>query len=203
MKFFKIWLSVFAIGLLASCASRYKNLNPEKISATAKSLTENGAMLEYKYETLPRNYKRRAKKQDIKIVSIKITNQGTKDIIFGNDINLFYANNKPVAIIDRNLLHRSIKQRTAYYLFYLALTPFNIAKNEANAKSTFPIGFIAGPGLAGGNMILSANANKKFKKNLAKYDPTGAVIKPGASIYGLIGIRSETEETLQLKQSKP
>lgn len=193
------------IGLLTSCASRYKNIKPEQMSAVPKSLTENGVLLEYKYEMLSRKYRRRARKQDIKIVSIKITNQSAKDIVFGNDVSLYYEkSDKPVEVVDRNLLYNSIKQRTAFYLFYLALTPVQAYSTTTNgyqttSESVFPIGLILGPGLAGGNMIVSATSNKKLKKNLAKYDPSGAVIKPGASVYGFVGIRSKTEEPLKLK----
>ena len=206
MKLLKICLSIFMIGLLTSCASRYKNIKPEQMSAVPKSLTENGVLLEYKYEMLSRKYRRRARKQDIKIVSIKITNQSTKDIVFGNDVSLYYEkSDKPVEVIDRNLLYNSVKQRTAFYLFYLALSPVQLyttstsGNGQTSSESVFPIGLILGPGLAGGNMIVSATSNKKLKKNLAKYDPSGAVIKPGASVYGFVGIRSKTEEPLKLK----
>jgi len=130
-------------------------------------------------------------------------------MVFGNDFKLVYEKtNAPVAIVDRNAIYKSIKQRPAYYLFYLALAPVQFYEtttttNSGYSQTTssgngFPIGLILGPAVAGTNMIIASTANGKLRKNLAAYDLTGVTIKPGASAYGIIGIKSKTEDLLRI-----
>jgi len=77
-----------------------------------------------------------------------------------------------------------IKQKVPFYLFYLLLTPTQLTVNE----DSFPIGYVLGPGLAAGNMAVASTANSRLKKELTDFDLFGKTIKPGQTLYGLIGI---------------
>jgi hypothetical protein len=78
-------------------------------------------------------------------------------------------------------------------------------KTETNSygytetSSSFPIGLILGPGLAGGNMIAASSANKKFNTDLNDYDLNGKTIKKGETSYGLIGINSTNFDSIKIK----
>ena len=65
--------------------------------------------------------------------------------------------------------------------------------------SSRPIGLVVGPGLAGGNMIAAGSANKKFKTEMLEYNINGTLIKKGETRYGLIGIKSDSFDSLKLK----
>jgi hypothetical protein len=101
-------------------------------------------------------------------------------------------------------VYSSLKQSPASYLWYLLLTPMNLYTNETQngfqtQTSSTPIGLVVGPGLAGGNMIAASSANKKFQQNLLDYNINGVTIKKGESISGLIGIRSDDYNSINIK----
>lgn len=101
-------------------------------------------------------------------------------------------------------MYSSLKQSPASYLWYLLLTPMNLYTNETQngfqtQTSSTPIGLVVGPGLAGGNMIAASSANKKFQQNLLDYNINGVTIKKGESISGLIGIRSDDYNSINIK----
>lgn len=106
--------------------------------------------------------------------------------------------------METNRVFKQLKQSPATYLFYLLLTPVNIFTYETNSygvqetTNTIPVGLVAGPGLAMGNMIASGSANKKFKTELFDYAINGTVIKKGETKYGLIGLNTNTYDALKI-----
>ena len=107
-------------------------------------------------------------------------------------------------VLENEKVFKTLKQSPASYLWYLLLTPVNFYTYETNSygmqetTSSTPVGLILGPGIAGGNMIASSSANKKFKTEMLNYNINGALIKKGETKYGLIGIQSEFFEALKL-----
>lgn len=201
--------SLLAIAiLLNSCASGYKKINPNTANYGSKSI-ENNILLEYKYESLQKKYKRKATKNGITLISVKITNNTEKDIIFGKDFKLSYDNGNDVNIIETEKLFKTVKQSPASYLWYLLLAPVQFYSGttttsngyytETKPANTFPIGLILGPGIAGGNMIAASSANKNFKNELMEFDINGKTIKKGETIYGLIGIYSNSYDSIKVK----
>lgn len=85
------------------------------------------------------------------------------------------------------------------------MTPVNFYTYKTNSRgveettSSTPVGLILGPGLAGGNMIAAGSANKNFKNELSKFNIYGQTIKKGEVKFGLIGIMSNSYESLKLK----
>ena len=199
-------LLVFAM-LLNSCASGYKKINPETINYASKSI-ENNILLEYKYDLLEKKYKKKETKNNIKLVAFKIINNTEKEIVFGRDFKLYYENGNEVSLIETEKLFKTIKQSPASYLWYLLLSPLQFYSGtsttsngyytETKPANSFPIGLIVGPGLAAGNMIAASSANKNFKNELMQFDLNGKTIKKGETIYGLIGINSNSYDSIKV-----
>ncbi|SFZ95233.1 hypothetical protein SAMN05428642_1184 [Flaviramulus basaltis] len=199
MKIIKIALFLLTIFTLSNCASSYKSINPKSINYISKSETEN-VKLEYKYNVLNKKYSKKELNQKISIVAIKITNNSEKDLLFGNNIKLIHENGNEISIMNTDKVFKSLKQNSATNLLYLLLTPlkFNVSATGSEPKS-FPIGYVIGPGLAGGNMIISESANNKFKNEILEYKLNGTIIKKNETKYGLIGINSNSFESIKLK----
>ncbi len=203
MKSLKIILLLTVIVSLASCASSYKAIKPNDVAyVSAESV--GGVKLEYKYDLLHKKYEKKEMKKGVKLVAVKITNNTGRDLTFGRDLTLEYANGNEIYIMENEKVFKNLKQRPATHLFYLLLTPINLYTSKSNEygmqeeTSSFPIGLIVGPALAGGNLLVASSANKKFKNELEEYNIHGTLIKSGETRAGLIGIKSEFFEALKL-----
>lgn len=204
----QITLAVIAAMLLNSCASGYKKIDPKTISYASKSI-ENSVLLEYKYDLLKRKYKKKETKNEVKLIAVKIFNNTDRDMIFGNDFKLCYENGNEIKLIETEKLFKTVKQSPATYLWYLLLSPLQIYSGttttsngyytETKPKNSFPAGLILGPGLAGGNMIAASSANKKFKNDLVEHNIIGKTIKKGETVYGLIGVESNSYDSIKIK----
>jgi len=204
MKFLKIILLSSCALLLNSCASSYHSIDPAALNYLSKN-TNNGVTFEYKYSLLDKKYAKKEYKRNLKVIAIKITNNTEKDLVFGRDLVLTYDDNTMLYIMEKETVYRMLKQSPASYLWYLLLSPTQFMKTETNSygytetSSSFPIGLILGPGLAGGNMIAASSANKKFNTDLNDYNINGKTIKIGETAYGLIGVNSTTFDSIKIK----
>ncbi|SOS48114.1 hypothetical protein [Tenacibaculum dicentrarchi] len=195
MNLFKTISILVLLFLATSCASGYKMINPETLNYVSKS-TDKGVILEYKYELLKKKYHQKELLKDIRLIAVKLTNNSDKDIIFGKDLKLTYDDGAGLYIMENEMVFKSLKQSVASYLWYLLLTPLRFYTTDSSngynqQTSSTPVGLIVGPGIAGGNMIAANSANKKFKKDLFDYNITNTTIKKGATVSGLIGVRSD------------
>lgn len=203
MKIFTKAILLIVTLSMFSCASGYKAIAPKSINYISKSET-NDVVLEYKYNLLNKKYAKKEEKKGVKLVAVKITNNTNRDLILGRDLNLVYENGNTVNVLENDRAFSTLKQSPASYLWYLLLTPVNLYTSETNSRgvqettSSTPIGLILGPGLAGGNMIAAGSANTNFKKELSDFNIYGEVIKQGEVKYGLIGIMSNSYESLKL-----
>jgi hypothetical protein len=48
-------------------------------------------------------------------------------------------------------------------------------------------------------MIAASSANKNFKNELLQFDLNGKTIKKGETIYGLIGVNSNSYDSIKIK----
>ncbi len=200
-------LLIFAI-LLNSCACGYKKIDPKTTYYASKSI-DNNVLLEYKYDLLHKKYKKKETRNEVKLIAVKITNNTEKDLIFGIDLKLTYSNGNEINLIETEKLFKTIKQSPASYLWYLLLSPLqfytgttttsNGYYTETKPANPFPLGLIVGPGLAGGNMIAASSANKNFKNELMEFDINGRTIKKGETVFGLIGINSNSYDSIKTK----
>lgn len=204
MRFIKYLCLLLFVLSLTNCASGYKMISPKSINYISQN-EEKDIKLEYKYDLLAKKYKKKEEKREIKVVAVKITNNSNNDYVFGKDLKLAYENGNVIYMMQNDELFKTLKQSTASYLFYLLLTPVNFYTSETNSNgfeeetSSFPIGLILGPGIAGGNMITAGSANKKFKQELLEYNILGSTIKSGETKFGIIGIRNNSYDSLELK----
>ena len=203
MKFIKL-LCVFIFVLsFFNCASRYRVIEPNNINYVSKTETK-GVTLEYKYDLLDKKYSKKEDKKGIRLVAVKISNNSDGDLVFGRDLNLVYANENEIYVLDKEKTFKTLKQSPATHLFYLLLTPVNFYTTKTSeyglqeTTSSTPVGLILGPGLAAGNLIAASSANKKFKTELANFDIKGSTIKQGEVKYGLVGVNSESYDALKL-----
>lgn len=190
--------------MTGSCASSYKTINPAELSYNSGNQTEE-VSIEYKYDLLRKKYAKKEDKNDIRLVALKITNNTKDDLVFDRDLQLTYTNNNGVMHLTNDKVFKALKQKPAWYLFYLLLTPMQFSTTTTNANgmqqtsSSFPAGLIVGPGLAGGNLIGASMANKKFKEELMTFDLRGRNIPKGKTVYGLVGLRADNYDALQIK----
>ncbi|WP_127846027.1 hypothetical protein [Psychroflexus aestuariivivens] len=204
MRIIKIALLGVILTTFANCASGYKMIEPKSIDYVSVNEIDQ-VKLEYKYDLLDKKYAKKETKNDVKLIAIKVTNNSDRDLKFGADLKLTYENGSEIFIMDNEKVFEILKQSPTSYLWYLLLTPINIYTYETNSdgvqetSSTIPVGLILGPGIAGGNMIYANSSNKKFNSELTDYDINGRVIKKGETRYGLIGIRSDSYDSLKLK----
>jgi hypothetical protein len=199
-------LSIVVLTLLNSCASGYQKINPQSLTYLSKNTT-NDVIFEYKYDVLRnKKYKKKEVKRNIKLVAVKITNNSSKDIVFGKDLRLAYENDSDALIAENESVFKTIKQSPASYLWYLLLLPAQFNKTTTDSRgavkveSSFPIGLFLGPGIAGGNMIAASSANSNFKNELYENNLIGKTIKKGETVYGLLGLQSNSYESLKLKE---
>jgi|TARA_B110000091_G_C13564557_1_gene369986 hypothetical protein len=199
MKTIKTILILLTILTLSNCASSYKAINPKSINYISKSESKN-VKLEYKYNLLNKKYTKKELDEKVSIVAIKITNNSGKDLLFGNNIKLTYENGNEIYIMENDKVFKTIKQNSTPNLLYFLLTPltFTVSATGSEPKS-FPIGYVIGPGLALRNIIVSETANKKFKNEMLEYNINGTLIKKNETKYGLIGIISNSFESIKLK----
>ncbi|PKB42875.1 hypothetical protein AX016_1050 [Cellulophaga sp. RHA19] len=213
MNFFKTLLIILSIILLESCASGYKTLELNSMRYLGTNVTDS-IKFDYRYNLLSKKYAKKEIKKGIKVIAVKITNNSSKDLVFGEDVKLTQANGNEIYVMDNEYVYKSLKQSPASYLWYLFLTPLNLYTTSTETTSngytrentnSIPIGLAIGPGLTGGNMIAASSANKKFKQDLLTYSINGTVLKKGETTYGLVGIESKYKNALKLilNSSKP
>ncbi|MHB0756530.1 hypothetical protein [Polaribacter sp. M15] len=203
MNLKKIALLIVVVVLYASCASSYQTINPQTVNYLSKS-EDQGVKLEYKYELLNKKYKKKELAKGVRLIAIKITNNSANDLVFGENVTLNYDNGSAIYVMDNDRVFTSLKQSPASYLWYLLLTPTNLYTTETEngyqtQNTVFPIGLILGPGLTAGNMTAASTANKKFKSDLIRYNLNGLTIKQGQTVSGLIGIRSDDYNAINIK----
>jgi len=199
MRLFKLLFLLITIVSLTSCASGYKIIEPETLNFLSQHEDQN-VKLEYKYNLLGKKYKKKEEKKEIKLVAIKVTNNSNRDVVFGRDALVTFENGYEVSIYDEIQSFKMLKQSPATHLFYLLLSPLQLyTNNGTTGGSGFPIGLILGPGITGTNMIIAGSANKKFKKDLEKYNLQGISIKIGETKYGILAIQSKGYEGLKIK----
>lgn len=208
MKIFKFAVLLLLPIFFNSCASGYRALGPSELNYNSEHMEQN-LTVEYKYDLLRKKYAKKERKKDVRLVAIKVSNNTNRDLVFGEDFFLSYKNGGQVIVMSRKEIFSSLKQQPASHLAYLLLAPVSFNTYTTNSyginetSSSFPIGLILGPGIAAGNIIAASSANKKFKNDLEEYDLQGKVIPKGKTVYGLIGIKSNNYDALEVHLEQP
>lgn len=208
MKTLKLTTLLLGLFILNSCASRYQTIEPEQLMYN--SINKEGEVsLEYKYDLLLKKYAKKEDKKNVRLVAVKITNNSDRDLVFGDDLRISYANDNTISLLERDKVFSSLRQKPATHLFYLLLSPLTFSTTTTNSQgytqtsNSFPAGLIIGPTLAGANLFTAAGANKKFKNDLLEYDMRGKRIPRGTTVYGLVGMKADNYDALKIQISKP
>ncbi len=199
MNCIKFSLLAIALSTLTNCACSYDAINPQRLRYNS-SEENSGITFDYKYDLLSRKYKKKERKNNIKLIAVKVTNNTENDVVFGKDIKITYKNDSELYLIGREQLFAELKQRPARYLWYLLLTILRFDQQDSQGRVTksTPIGYVIGPVVTGANVLMAATANEKFKTELEIYDINGKTIKPGKTRYGIIGISGVGYDALKL-----
>jgi len=194
------YLFVFSVFLIG-CAGSYKPIDPP--SVTYRSVTENdGLRVQYKYNMLEergnKRYTKKEGKHNIRLVSLKITNNTGKNINLSRDVE-FYANDYLVLPLDPTSIQQRIKQTTPTYLLYLLLSILQLNIRDGSDVKSYPVGLIIGPSIAIGNFAVASTANAKFLKEMQHYNLYNKEIPNGQTVYGIIGITNSDFGQISLK----
>jgi hypothetical protein len=200
MRIFKYIAIIVMAASVGACASRYKKINPEQQIYNSIH-TDGGVSFEYKFDVLKKKYKKKETKKKLKVISVKLTNTSGRDLTVGRDLRVVHQNGNEITLIDNEALYKEIKQSPASYLFYMLLTPVNLytGSSPTGATSTIPVGLAIGPGITLGNMLTASGANKKLRKELASKSLYGRTVANGETVFGVLAIRSESYDPLQIK----
>jgi len=191
--------------LFSSCASSFKSINPQNIPY---SFTENTADVQfsYAYDVLSlkgnKKYAKKEKKQRMRVVAVRITNNSEKSFRLNENLKLIVGNN-PIVPIDPSIVGQDIKQGTWIYLLYIPLnftlgatTTTNMyGQMETSGGTTLP----TGPLLSMYNILVARSANKNFRTELEKFNLLDKTIEPGQTVYGLISLYSLTAEPIKFE----
>jgi hypothetical protein len=180
---------LISAALLSACASSYHPLRPNSTYFPATD-EKNSVVFSYKLGVLRemgnKKYAKREDKKAIRVASVKLTNNTSRDITIGKDV-IFQSANSEAVLLAPEFLHKELKQGVAIYLLYLLLT------------GDQGLSIIIGPGIAIGNMAGAGAANQNFLKELKAFNMINKTIKPGETVYGLIGFRDIGYAPLSLK----
>lgn len=181
---------IIIIGLLSSCATIYKPINPTKLNYKVSDYKD-GIGLSYKYDVLQlKGNKKYAKSEDragVRLVAVKIVNNTDSTLNLGTDV-IFYSGNKPIELITPFMMENRIKQISTAYLPYILFTFLRVNISNSYYSQSIPVGYFLGPLLTFGNVIVASSSNKNLLNELNKYDITHKEIQKGETVYGLISI---------------
>lgn len=194
---------IFIILGLTGCAKNYNRINPTQMQNAAKFEDDN-FIINYEYDVLATNenikYSKKALLNNLKVVSVSVTNKTDKTISIKDDAQ-FLVNGNAISVISPSILANQINQNTAGFLFYGLLTPSQLYKKSRNGSVewVFPIGLILAPALVAVNMITSSTANSKMKAELTKWDIMKMYVSPGETISGIIAFEGVGFKPLSIK----
>ena len=172
--------------LCGSCASTYQAINPKTMSYGNTTLRDS-IEFSYRYDVLNyrgnRKYAKKEVPQGVKVVAVKVVNNGPNSFLCGDDYVIF-SNGKKMRLLAPSEAFKKLRQIAPGYLLYMLLTPMQFY----SGNTTLPIGLVLGPVITLGNFTAAITANDKFKTELETMYIYGRVIEPGEEVYGVICI---------------
>lgn len=196
----KINLLALSAFVLSSCAGTYKTIVPKSLPFQ-KFDTGGDLNYAYSYSVLRaagnKKYANKEFKKGVKLVAVEIENTTDRTLNFRNDIKM-YNGNRLVYPMEPTLIFKSLKQPAPLFLLWgLLWLTFTDCDDNTGECSVTPIPLGLGIGLI--NVGIAGGANKKFMDNLITTNILDRDIKPGETVYGLIGIATELAPQLSFK----
>ena len=197
------WVALLTV--MSSCASSYHAINPQHLYYPTSEST-NDISFSYRYgvqkESRNKKYAKKEYKKDIDIVAVELTNHTNRSLSFREDIELFAGDNyaRPM---ETEVAYKDLNQNTPIYLLYLLLTPLQVFFTNADGEtSTFPVGFILGPGITVLNMVKAGSANRAFRNELTRHNLINRTIEPGETVRGVVALSNTSRAPLRVKVAK-
>lgn len=186
--------------LLSGCAATYRPIHPPTVNYSSHDL-QDGIAISYKYDVLQeKGNKKYAKKENqhyVKLVSMKITNHTDSTLNLSRDV-LFYCGDRQFTPMEPEVIKQELKQIVPGYLPYLLLSFVTLDVYSESGVKRYPIGLVLGPIITMGNMATAGGSNNKMKEELDEYNLINQDIRPGETVYGLIGIRDSGYDPIRL-----
>jgi hypothetical protein len=198
----KIYCLVLLATIFSGCAAIYNPIEPAYLNYELAGNYQ-GLKLSYRYGILAElNNKRFAKKESknkLQVIALKIENTTDRSFVFDKDF-VFASENQPLVLMENQKVAQLLKQKTWPSLAFLllALAPQVETTNGASVAD-FPVGQVAGPMLAIGNIIVKVNSNKQFQSELAYHSINAKEIKPKETAYAIITIAAESPMPIEVK----
>lgn len=188
--------------LMSGCASRYHFIHPEHNQQGQQWVPAGEIHLEYQTEVMYLNKnKKQARKErnkNFSVISVKVQNFTERKIIIGKNTR-FYSGDSPLYLYQAGDSYKLLKQKWAFHLFYLGLTPVSGTLAIGGLYAAGPIGIILGPGLAIYNSLKASHNNKKLESDLSTNSLIEREILPGESVSGLLVIDGDLSAPLNLR----
>ncbi|MBG8552420.1 hypothetical protein [Hymenobacter guriensis] len=190
---------------LAGCAGSYRAIRPESITSYQSTSGKGGPIdFSYRYGALlthgpNKKYVKKERKRGYQLVAVQVKNNTTAELNFSRDLELSFGD-RPVQPVGSLQASEDLKQGVAIYLLYLPLN-FRVVSTVSNNGGVVQDNSVfipTGPFIAAGNMIGAGTANKNMRNELARYDLTNKVIRPGETVYGLLPLRETNVAPLKL-----
>jgi hypothetical protein len=188
--------------MICSCASSYKQINPDSLYFTGKSSQDD---IEFSYKTSILNASGNSKfalkeaKSGTSLIAVRILNNSDKEIIIGQNAHL-KSGNYQLELLTPNQITSKIKQSTASYLLFMLLTPMHLTiDNRDGPPESYNIGIGVGPGLTLLNMATASGANSAFYNELIQFSLINKSIAPGETTFGLVGFNYHSFGTIELE----
>ena len=195
----QLFLALFSLVLLSSCASSYKSINPNTFEFTNTEITED-VVLKYRYNVLrERRNKKFAKDEDqnnLRLMAVEITNNSNQEILLGDNLKL-YNGDSEVQLVSPLSAKSDLRQCAGCYIPYALLTLLNLNIQNGNRITSIPIGLVVGPLVTGANIITASNANRRLKNAMIRFDLLNKTILPGKTETGLITISTREYPALK------
>jgi hypothetical protein len=194
---YRLFLIVFAATCMG-CASSYRQINPYRV-LYQDSVASYGAALEYKYDVLRKagnkKYARKADDKGIKIVAIQFTNLTDVEINFSRDVEIL-ADGEQITPLLPEVVRREVKQVSGLYMLWSLLwVTISKCENDDCSVTPIPVGLLIGIG----NTIGASAANRNFHQELEYHNLMNKTVAPGASVKGLLILRTTDEKSLEVR----
>lgn len=191
--FYLLVLLIACVG----CASSYRVINPLRI-VYQDSSESYGGVLGYRYDVLReagnKKYARKADDKKIRIVGMKFTNLTDQAINFGEDVEIF-ADGQRIIPLPSDVVKREVKQISGLYMLWsLFWVTLSKCENDDCSVTPIPVGLLIGIG----NTVGASGANRNFHKELEFHNLITKVVDPGETVKGLLLIRAENEQKLEV-----
>lgn len=194
MKLLKKFTLVSVAFLLASCASFYRTVGPEKINFPSPLIENQQVEMTYRYDVLRdagnKKYVKSELRKNMKIVAVRLTNNSDTTISIEKDLS-FYCGSSKVLLLSPVDIKSEIKQAWPLYSLYLI-----------GCISGAPLDIAVFGAIGLGNMVVAGDANKRLLNELTLYDIRRKELRKGETVIGLIGFKALYSDPLTIRLNK-